>query len=202
MNKRLNTGLTLVEILIAVSIFVIISIGIFTLGSNTFTLNGVIQNSFSSQEEVKNIIKPMVKELRTMSISNLGENPISQAATSSITFFSDVDADGLKEKIRYFQSGTILKKGIIKPGTNPISYSGTETVSELIHGIKNGTSTPIFEYYDSTYTGTSSPLTQPVSLLSVRLVKINIVIGTTINGSPISQTITTQVSLRNLKDNL
>ncbi|MDO8575192.1 MAG: prepilin-type N-terminal cleavage/methylation domain-containing protein [bacterium] len=197
-----HKGFSIIEIIIAIAIFSLISAGVFTLGSDIFKLNNTVQDGFNSQEEAKKIIRPMSNEIRTASQSNLGAYPILQTATSSFSFFSDIDSDGLKEQVRYFLSSSTLKKGVVKPTGNPLSYSGSEVITEMIHGVRNSSSTPIFEYYDSTYTGTSTPLSEPVSSVFVRLVKITVVYDINPNRTPIQQTITTQVSLRNLKDNL
>jgi hypothetical protein len=50
--------------------------------------------------------------------------------------------------------------------------------------------------------GTSSPITQPVTPTDVRLIKINLIIDVDPNRAPVIKTYTSQVSIRNLKDNL
>lgn len=66
----------------------------------------------------------------------------------------------------------------------------------------NGNSLPSFEYFDTNYTGTSSPLVQPVSPSTVRLIRINQRIDIDPNRSPVPVIFTVQASLRNLKTNL
>ena len=114
--------------------------------------------------------------------------------SQSFTFYSDIDNDSLKEKIRYYLSGAILKKGVIKPNGNPLQYNpANEITKEIVHDVTNG-GMAVFNYYDKYYDGTTAPLSQPVNVLDVRLVKITLMTA--------SQTFTTQVSIRNLKDNL
>ena len=148
-------------------------------------------------------MRTMVKELRPAKSGSDGSYPIVQAATSSITFFSDIDADGLQERVRYYLIATILKKGIIKSTGSPPSYiPSQETFITLASNIKNATSSALFEYFDNTYAGTSSPLSQPVNIPNVRLVKINLLIDADPDRSPIPRLYTSEVMLRNLKDNL
>lgn len=93
-------------------------------------------------------------------------------------------------------------RGIINPTGNPLEYDPqSEITSEIVHGVING-STPIFTYYDSNYNGNSSPLISPFSVLLIRLVKINLIIDKDINNPPSEIMVTTQVVVRNLKDNL
>ncbi|MEI6238131.1 MAG: prepilin-type N-terminal cleavage/methylation domain-containing protein [bacterium] len=198
-----NRAFSITELVVAVAIFAVIMVGVFSMGADIFSLNSVMQNSFTSLEEAKKIIKPMSNEIRSMSPSGLGAYPLVETGTSSLEFYSDINYDGKKEQVRYFLDDTTLKKGIIAPTGTPITYlASDEQFSELIHGVRNSDSNPVFEYYDTNYNGTSSSLIQPVSPVLVRLIKVTITIDGDVSKSPTSQTITTQVTLRNVKDNL
>jgi hypothetical protein len=145
----------------------------------------------------------MVKELRTASPGSNGSFTIVQAATNTLTFFSDIDGDLLKEQVRYYLATTTLKKGVIKPTGNPLTYnSNNESFFYLAYNIRNSSTTPLFQYFDAYYMGTSSPITQPVTPTDVRLIKINLIIDVDPNRAPVIKTYTSQVSIRNLKDNL
>jgi hypothetical protein len=74
-------------------------------------------------------------------------------------------------------------------------------MTEMVHNITNGNS-GIFSYYDSSYDGTTAALTTPVTISAIRLVKVSLVIDADPGKSPTAVTITTQTSIRNLKDNL
>jgi hypothetical protein len=137
-----------------------------------------------------------------MSPSAMGAYAIVQAATSSLTFYDDIDNDSSIEKVRYFLSGSTLKKGVVEPSGSPLNYNGTETIKELVHNIANNATTSIFSYYDSSYAGTSSPLALPVNVLSVRLIKVSLVIDSDPLKPPAPIYMSTQVSIRNIKDNL
>ena len=131
-----------------------------------------------------------------------GAYPIAAAGTSSITFFSDTDKDGTEEQVRYYLASSTLYRGIVKPSGSPLTYSGSETRRVLATGLRNSSTTPVFEYFDGSYAGTSTPMTYPLAITSVRLVKVNLTIDTDPNKAPILRTFTTQTVLRNLKDNL
>ena len=68
-------------------------------------------------------MKTMVSEIRTASTANTGAYTIGLATDSALTFYSDTDNDGLKEKVRYFITGTTLQKGLTKPTGSPLSYN-------------------------------------------------------------------------------
>ncbi|MEK7213824.1 MAG: type II secretion system protein [Patescibacteria group bacterium] len=196
-------GMTLVEIIVTVGIFGLIMIAVSSFQRDVWIYNKYSSDSLSSAQDARVILRTMVKELRSTSPSNNGAYAIAQAGTSTITFFSDTDSDGLKEQIRYFISSNILNKGFIKPSGSPATYNpANEIITTLAYNIKNATSTALFEYFDSLYTGTSTPLTIPVTVTQIHLIKINLMIDADPNRAPMPRVYTSQVNLRNLKDNL
>lgn len=193
----------MVELIISVAIFSIVAIVMSTFQKDIFSLNRNLQSGLNAQLEGRHVIKIMVSELRKTSPSVLGAYPIELASSTGITFYSDVDNDGLKDKVRYFLSGNTIKKGVIAPTGSPYTYSsGNEKLTTIINYVIASSTLPIFQYYTSTYAGTSTPLSQPVTASSVRLIKINVIIDTNPLTSPSALIITTQVTPRNLKDNL
>lgn len=197
-----ESGFSLIEILVEIGIFTLIGIAIYTFQRDVFSLNRVIVSNLSVQDEVRRSLKVMSAEIRTASPSSLGAYALTQTATSSFTFYSNIDSDASKERVRYFLSGTTLKKGVIKPSGSPLTYNpASEIVTELIHDLANAT-TSIFSYYDEDYDGTSPSLDEPIDISAVRLVKITLVIDKDPAALPAPMTLTTQVSIRNLKDNL
>jgi prepilin-type N-terminal cleavage/methylation domain-containing protein len=201
--RNYNRGFTLMEIVVVIGIFAAIAISIGNFQFDVFRNNRFSSDSLNTLYDARTIVSTMVKELRSASPGNTGAFTIVQAATNTLTFFSDTDGDSLKEQIRYYLATTTLKKGVIKPTGNPLSYnSNNETFSYLAYNIRNSSTTPLFEYFDTNYMGTSSPLTQPVITTNVRLIKINLMIDVDPNRAPVIKTYTSQVSIRNLKDNL
>ncbi len=205
MNRRTFTkGFTLVETLVVALIFLLIMMGVTSFERDTFYDNSIQNGSFSTVQSAEEILRTMVTQLRSASEGSDGSYPILTAASTTLTFFTDINGDGIKERVRYFLSSTTLEEGIMEPKGTPLSYNNaTETISYIAYNVRNlASSTNVFDYYDDTYNGTSSPLTQPVSVSAVRLVKITLILDLNPNVSPGPRTYTTQVSLRNLKDNL
>ncbi len=195
-------GFTLLELIIVVFIVALTFAGVSALGRNIFYFNGVIQNNANAEFEIRQAFKSMTQEVRSMGVSNEGSYPLVAAASSSITFYYDLNSNGSMDRIRYYLSGNTIVKGITTPTGNPLTFSSvTEATTTVVRNVYNG-STGVFSYYDTSYTGTSSALTFPVTASSVRLVKINLLINPNPKKSSTVTTYTTQVSLRNLKDNL
>ncbi len=192
--------MTLIEVLVVVGIILLIFPSIINFFVDSFSFNRFISDGLSAQGEARRAFKTMVAEIRTASPSSLGAYPLSEATSTSFTFYSNIDTDAYKERVRYYLQGTTLMRGVIKPSGSPLTYNpGSETVTELVHGVAT---TSVFSYYDENYTGTTSPLALPVDLLSVRLVKILFTVDTSSTTAPGPLIFTTQVSMRNLKDNL
>jgi len=196
-------GFTLVETLIAIALFTGLMVILTTFQKDIFINNAFIQSSLIIESEARGALKRAIAELRAASQSNDGQFPIVLADENKVTFFSDINNDGLREKIRYFVATSSLMRGVIKPTGIPATYvDSEETLSTVVHDIVNPTSTPVFDFYDSAYNGTSSPMVSPVDIVSVRLIRITIMIDTNPTRAPAMMTFSSQVMVRNLKDNL
>lgn len=199
---NLNSGFSVIEALVGIFIFTLIGLAVYSFQRDVFSLNRIISGSLIAQDEARRALKSMSAEIRTASPSSLGAYPLVQTATSSFIFYSNIDSDSFKEQVRYFLDGTTLKKGIVKPSGSPLTYNlANETISELIHDVANA-DMPVFYYYDKNYDGTTQPLAEPIEVVAVRLVKITVVIDKDQQQPPAPTTLTTQISMRNLKDNL
>ncbi len=178
-----SRGFSLAEVVVSVAIVSMLAVTVGTFQRDVFYVNTMAQSSLNAQFDARHVVKTMVAELRKASPSSLGSYPILLASPTALTFYSDLDGNGVKEQVRYFMSGKSLKKGVIVPTGSPLVYnSGNEVVN--------------------TYDGTTSALAQPVTASSVRLIKINVIIDRDPGRAPSQIVTTSQVTLRNLKDNL
>jgi len=200
-NKR---GFSLIEILVTVGIFSVVAILLSTMGRDLFFNNYFVQKSLVAEGEGRTTIKQIVKEIRTLSSSDGGAYPFESASSSSLIFYSDIDGDGSKERVRYFLEGQTFKKGEIKAsGQPPVYPSASEKIKILATDVINSGG-KIFTYYDKNYDGaTSTPaLASPIDVKNIRLIKIELLIDNNQARSPVPLYITSQVTPRNLKDNL
>ena len=198
-HKNRRNGFTLVETLVGIAIFIVIFLVLTLFSKNVWTYNSFIGGELEAINNGRLALKTMIAEIRTASSGNNGSYAINQASATSFTFYSDIYDNGLKEKVRYFLNGTTLQKGVIKPTGSPLAYTGSETITTLVPNVTNST---IFEYYDKNYDGNTAALSTPTDISALRLVKITITIDKNVNQPPAAVTISSQVSLRNIKDNL
>jgi len=205
MNTHYQTqkGMTLVEVLVALGISVVVMVAVSTFEVNIFRYKDSISGSFDTVQNVQVILKTMAKELRSASIASDGSFAIAKAATSTITFFNDSNTDGKKERIRYTFASSTVYRAVAIPVGSPLSYAGaTESTSTLLRSVANGTSTDMFQYFDSSYDGSQSSLAQPVTPTTIRLINISVILTSGTPTLPSLKTYTTKVMFRNLKDNL
>lgn len=202
-KKNTKAGFTLVEIVVYLAVFGVLIGSVTIFARDIFFYNSVTQSDLTAQLEGRRVVRALISELRESSPSSLGAYPIASVATSTITFFSNIDSDSLKEQVRYYLSNRRLYRGIIKPTGNPLVYNPASEVIDIeVTDVINSTSTPIFQYYDTNYGGSGAALSSPINIPSVRLIKVNVIIDKDSNRSPIPISITSQVSIRNIKDNL
>jgi prepilin-type N-terminal cleavage/methylation domain-containing protein len=197
-----NKGFTLIEIIVTIGIFSVIMGAVSLFSRDIFYYNNIFSGGLTSYDEAKKILQPVASEIRSASSSSLGGYSIEMADDNNFIFFTDIDGDGLKERVRYFLDNNTFKKGIIIPSGSPLQYlSINETITDVVNDIINDT-IPIFTYYDTSYNGSSDPLSTPISISNIRLVKITLIIDADPNRPPAPMTVTTEVNIRNLKDNL
>lgn len=195
-------GFTLVEILIVIFIFSLLSLGAVRLQRDSSFFSNIFGEQLNSVDEGRKILRPLVGEVRSMSTSHTGTYAIEAAEASTLIFYSDIDDDGLIERVRYFLDEGTLKKGVTEPTGSPLTYdTDTETVAWVIQNIANN-GQDVFEYFGTGYDGTTDPIAQPVPIDEVRLIKITIIIDQDPTQPPEPVELTTQMTVRNLKDNL
>ncbi len=200
---KAESGFTLVETLITLIIFLIVLVGTLNLYNDTINTNNALTGNLNAQLEIREAFRSMLSYIRSASPSAAGAYTIDTASSTYFAFYSDIDNDGIKEKVRYFLSGNTLKMGVIKPTGNPPVYvAANEKISALISDVANPVATPIFSYFDSSYNGSTAALPVPINIPAVRLIKINVLIDHDPTKPPVAISFSTQVSIRNLKDNL
>ncbi len=198
-----SRGMTLAELIIVIGILGIIMVAIYAFEANIFIYTNQSQAQINNTWQAEAVLKPITKELRGMVPSATGSYPIASAGTSSITFFANVDVDSNIEQVRYYLASSTLYRGQTDPTGSPATYNPANEITKILaNGVRASSTLPLFQYYDSSYEGTTSPLAYPLNISSIRLINVNIIIDTDLGRSPTPRTFTSSVTLRNLKNNL
>jgi prepilin-type N-terminal cleavage/methylation domain-containing protein len=195
--KKNQNGFTLIETLIVIAIFTIVigalvSSVSFFYRSNTHAL----EQSFAINSARIGIEK-MVKDVREAAFSDEGTYPVISMATSSFSFYSDIDEDIFVEKVRYFIDGTDLKKGVTNSSGDPLSYDGdNEVVSLVSDNVRNNfESVMLFSYFD--YSG--DLITNLASTTDLRFVTVELVVNVNPIRLPNNFTLRSSATLRNVR---
>jgi prepilin-type N-terminal cleavage/methylation domain-containing protein len=194
-----NNGYTLIEMVISIGILTAIMGAVAIFQTDIFSLNDYIDRGIRDQAEAKNLMKHFVREVRSASESEQGAYPIKQADPATFIFYSDIDFDSVKEEVRYFIDDGILKKGVIEPEGDPLTYdSGDEKITNVVVSVINESP---FTYFDENYTGSSTDfLVEPFTVSQIRMVGIDLVVDSDPENPPQSFEIGTQINVRNLRD--
>lgn len=201
-EKQNRFGFTIIEMLVALSGFALVSVGIVALLTNLITEGNRQQGLLFDTDSARRVSFTLMQELRNTVISNTGAYPLESAAAQSVIFYSNIDGGSDIERVRYYISGTELRKGVVKPTGSPYTYNlGNETTYVVQRNVANGAGA-LFTYYDGSFAGSGSALTQPVNATSVRHVKMDLKISKPGKISSPSFTFSASVTPRNLKDNL
>lgn len=169
LNKR---GFSFAEVIVVVAVTTLVGMTINTLIFNFYRSNAYLLQQTSAVDSAHRGLRTSFEELRQATYGEDGSYPILSAATSSITFYSDVDNDGSVEKIHVYLSGTSFYRGITEAtGTPPTYTSQPEVRYTIANYVRNGTSTPIFKFYDEdgTQLSTTSPVVADISTISISL---------------------------------
>ena len=194
-----NSGFTLVEVVITMAIVMIVGVLFMRLSQDITSSALRFTNSLVTQQSIQSTLQTMVPEIRSAAQSNDGAYAISVAATSTFEFYSDVDRDGLFDRVRYFLSSTTFKKGVIKPTGSPLTYAtSSEVLQDLVENVIPGSQ--IFSYYDKNATSSgSTALPSPIDPVQVKTIKITLVANQGTSSTPSIVGVETSATIRNLR---
>lgn len=196
--KKNQTGVTLVELLVALAIFAIASIIVWAFITNSYKLQNFTFEQSSAITEARRGVETMVKELREALPGDNGSYPIELANPQELIFYADFDRDNAIEKVHYWLDGSDFKKGVTESSGTPLIYDPLdEEVQTISRYVRNNTTT-IFTYRDSDY----AALTTPADPNNIQLINTFLTINVYQNRAPFDYELESDVTLRNLKENL
>ncbi len=200
--REYRRGFSLIELVISIGIAAGILFMVGTIASQLADIGNLVNSKLQNKQDIEISFEAMTTEIRSMKNSVLGAYPIESAATSSFIFFSDVDGDGIAERVRYFFNTSTVDKGITKASGSPLAYvTSTETLRTIIPSVVLSTSTNIFSYFDSNYTGTQNPMAYPIDISQIRIVKSDVSVDVNPGKPPGASNYSDLITVRNLKTN-
>ncbi len=197
-NKRsYHQGMTLVETVVVLALFSVLSIAIMTVISSFYRYNAYTIAQAYQVDSARRGIELLVRDLREMTYSDNGAFPLVGRATSSVQFYSDIDRDSSVELVRYELVDQTLYKYIYEasgiPAVYPSEPSRTETISEYVHNDLEAVA--MFTYYDS-----QGVVLSGSGVSEVRHVDVALVVNVDPVREPGKYHLRSSASLRNLKE--
>ncbi len=189
-------GMTLLETVVWVSITTMVMLAIAQSVLYFYRINAYAVEQSAAVSSAQRGLEQMVKTLREAAYSSNGAYPIISIATSSVSFYADIDTDPFIEQIRYFVEGATLKRGVIDPSGDPPVYTDPEqisTISDYVRNIEVGTTT--FQYYDQN----GALMTDFSKIGDVRFISAAILVNIDLNRLPNQLLLRSSAALRNLQ---
>ncbi len=188
-------GFTLIETIVVVALTAFIMIALAELVRYFYVTSGYVLEQSQAVDSARLSVENAMANLREASYGEDGSYPIAVAATSTVTFYANVNSDPAIEKVRYYLSGSTLYRSVTEPAGSPPSYAGQpEAVTLVVNNIRNGGTTPLFTYYDAN----GNPLADPVNLARIASVRIEVQTDVNPYRAPDVYTLLGSATLRNL----
>jgi prepilin-type N-terminal cleavage/methylation domain-containing protein len=193
-SRNIHRGFTLAETVVVIAIVSVVSLAVMNLITFFYKSNAYVFQQTAALDSAHRGIAQSFRNIREASYGDDGSYPIAVAATSSITFYADVDNDGPIERVRVYKQGGTLYRGITKSAGNPSSYAGqTEKISTIATTVVNATSTPIFRYF----TATGTELTSPINVSNIASISTELSVDLNPTRAPDIFTLRASATLRN-----
>lgn len=202
--KQPTRGMTLIELLIAIAVMGIIMQAFTYLFVRTWETNRYILELGLASSMAQRALNKLVIDLRGIQQSDHGAFPIAAATSSSLTIYSDIEDDGVVERVRYYLDDATdeLRMGITNPtAATPVTYPVNDEETRVVaRYVVNASNDPVFYYYNDDYPGdtVNNPLTLPTSLSNIQLVRIKLLINIQPLTAPNNVYIESFVDIRNL----
>ncbi len=199
---RSRAGFTLFEVVLAMAIATSIIFVIAAFRRNLDQLQNFTSQKLQSRQDIDQTIQIMTAEIRSAGPSSAGAYPIETATSTSFIFYSDIDKDGLFERVRYSLGTSTIVKGVVHPSGNPLTYAtSTEVVTTVVDNVVTTSSPALFAYYDLNYTGSQAPMTFPITVSQVRIVQFSFSANVNTSSSYSSEFFSQLVDIRNVRSN-
>ena len=190
---------TLIETLVIISATALISVTMGALIVYFYQTNAYTLDQSNAVGQARRGVENSMRDFREASYGSDGSYPIASVATSSITFYANVDSDSVIERVTYILLERTFHRVIVEPTGNPLTYvGGTIATSTIAVSVVNATSTPVFRYFDTT----SVEIPAPVNISKIVSVQATVVVDVNIERAPVAFTLSGGARLRNLENPL
>ncbi|MFA7314572.1 MAG: type II secretion system protein [Candidatus Magasanikbacteria bacterium] len=199
---------SLIEVLITLAIFSIVTAGAFWIVIVSSRDGAIIWEQLVTQNEGKKAVEHVINYVRKAETSSAGAYALDTADPYDLIFYANVDNDSMVEKVEFWvDDGGIFKQTITKPSSTASTNmyeNGTPQTTDLANNLTNFINephVPVFLYYDESYTGTQQDLGENFNLTDVRMVKIQLELEKDPAKAPVPLHVESTVLIRSTKTN-
>ena len=194
MDRR---GFTLIEMIVVIGLTGLVGLGLLSMITYFYRSNAFLLEATSAVDSASRGVNQSLEHLREASYGEDGGYPLITAATSSVTFYSDLDLDSSIERVRLYVTNGVLYRGVTEAVGNPPSYGGQpETTTVLATDLRNTALTPAFRYFDTNGT----ELVGTINTADVRTVRVRFDVDINPQRAPNILTLEGGATLRNLRN--
>ncbi|MDY0341012.1 MAG: prepilin-type N-terminal cleavage/methylation domain-containing protein [Coriobacteriia bacterium] len=184
-----DDGFTLTEMMIVTVLMGIVMSAAYLLLNSTTGMANQLEAQTIARDEGRLVMNRLSNELRQAYQISDTQMAFDEAAPRICTFFTDVDRDGIPEKVRYRVVGDKIYRAEVSAASTlpPYTFPALSTVSEqpIIGVVESSWAGSLFSFYDNEYPKNklgvgSNPLTESelaeIAAVDIRLVN-KVVIG-------------------------
>jgi type II secretory pathway pseudopilin PulG len=198
---RGNSGMTLVETVVAISIYVVLMLAVFSSITSLYKTNAYALEQSNEVNSARVGITQWNRDAKEMITAEDGTWPLAIIEPHRMGYYSDTDKDDSVEYVLYELTGTTLTKSVFNPSGTPVSYDLTtpdevQTLSTYVQNINQSTTT--FSYFDNG----GNQLTSASPILDVRYIRSQLIVNIDPIRNPGEFMLRSSLAPRNLKDNL
>jgi len=196
-----QSGMTLLEMMIAISIYTVLMLAITTSITTLYQYNAYALEQSQEVDNARRGVTQWNRDVKEMTTGEDGNWPISVITEHRLGYYSDTDQDDSVEYVEYVLVDTTLRKFIYNPIGSPATYNKTtpdsvEVLSEHVQNIGQATST--FFYFDNA----GNQLTSASPIINVRYIQMQLIVNIDPVRNPGEFMLRSSLAPRNLKDNL
>lgn len=200
MSKKITTnqyqyGFTLVEMLVVIALTTILMLVVMNAIVRFYKYNAYTIAQTSELQEARRGMQVMIRDLREMTFADNGQFPLSDFASTSVLFFSDIDRDDSVELVHYELDDTTLSKYVYDAVGTTYSTSTPSETFIISTYVQNGLeATPIFRYYD--FDGNETTNTSRIA--DIRYISVDLIVNVDPIRNPGEFTLRSSAALRNI----
>jgi Tfp pilus assembly protein PilW len=166
-------GYALYEVLIAMSILGLVTIGIFLAFKAGTTVWTTSQQFVAEQQNARVLVNTIARGVRMIGYQYTGaSSAVINAASSDLSFYADMDGDGSMECYRFYLNGGVVYEAVVQGSScasTILNATGQPITASLeSKGLK--VNSLVFTYYDADTQG-GALLSAPVSGTNLFLVR-------------------------------